>query len=215
MLTLKETGYIALNPNVEILDIARILGYQTDQSQSSLELDWSGSRYIALNPDVEILDIARILGYQTDQSQSSLELDCERTGNMEKLKINYLEVPWVSEINFLNKLSHPNIVQYYGSEPGEKALSVYLEYVSGGSIHKLLPEYGPFNDPVIQSYTRHIVSGLAYLHGRNTVHKDVKGVNILVDPNVCTAGWLRVGYDTAIPSSQNKSKLKNSIMPTF
>ncbi|KAK7244145.1 hypothetical protein RIF29_38963 [Crotalaria pallida] len=31
-------------------------------------------------------------------------------------------------------------------------------------------EYGPFNDPVIQSYTRHIA-------------RDVKGVNILVDPN--------------------------------
>ena len=54
---------------------------------------------------------------------------------------------------------------------GEEALSVYLEYVSGGSIHKLLQEYGPFKEPVIQNYTRQIVSGLAYLHGRNTVHR--------------------------------------------
>lgn len=53
----------------------------------------------------------------------------------------------------------------------DDALSVYLEYVSGGSIHKLLQEYGPFNEPVIQNYTRQIVSGLAYLHGRNTVHR--------------------------------------------
>lgn len=54
---------------------------------------------------------------------------------------------------------------------GEEALSVYLEYVSGGSIHKLLQEYGPFKEPVIQNYARQIVSGLAYLHGRNTVHR--------------------------------------------
>ncbi|XP_047315771.1 mitogen-activated protein kinase kinase kinase 3-like [Impatiens glandulifera] len=87
------------------------------------------------------------------------------------------------EINLLNKLSHPNIVQYYGSEMGDATLSVYLEYVSGGSIHKLLQEYGPFKEPVIQSYTRQILSGLAYLHGRNTVHRDIKGANILVDPN--------------------------------
>ncbi|KAL4632572.1 hypothetical protein ACB092_04G061100 [Castanea dentata] len=87
------------------------------------------------------------------------------------------------EINLLNQLSHPNIVRYYGSELGEEALSVYLEYVSGGSIHKLLQEYGPFKEPVIQNYTRQIVSGLAYLHGRNTVHRDIKGANILVDPN--------------------------------
>ncbi|XVF16976.1 hypothetical protein REPUB_Repub10bG0077200 [Reevesia pubescens] len=86
------------------------------------------------------------------------------------------------EINLLSQLSHPNIVRYYGSELGEEALSVYLEYVSGGSIHKLLQEYGAFKEPVIQNYTRQLLSGLAYLHGRNTVHRDIKGANILVDP---------------------------------
>ncbi|KAL6523085.1 hypothetical protein OROHE_016380 [Orobanche hederae] len=87
------------------------------------------------------------------------------------------------EIALLSRLSHANIVQYYGSHLNEERLSVYLEYVSGGSIHKLLQEYGPFGEPVIQNYTRQILSGLAYLHGRNTVHRDIKGANILVDPN--------------------------------
>uniref|UniRef100_A0A7N0RHZ0 mitogen-activated protein kinase kinase kinase n=1 Tax=Kalanchoe fedtschenkoi TaxID=63787 RepID=A0A7N0RHZ0_KALFE len=86
------------------------------------------------------------------------------------------------EINLLSKLSHPNIVRYYGSEMSEETLSVYLEYVSGGSIHKLLQEYGAFKEPVIQNYARQIVSGLVYLHGRNTLHRDIKGANILVDP---------------------------------
>ncbi|XP_020580434.1 mitogen-activated protein kinase kinase kinase 3 [Phalaenopsis equestris] len=87
------------------------------------------------------------------------------------------------EINLLCQLSHPNIVQYYGSELADDTLSVYLEYVSGGSIHKLLQEYGSFGEPVIKNYTAQILSGLAYLHGRNTVHRDIKGANILVDPN--------------------------------
>eukprot|EP00257_Ricinus_communis_P017032 XP_015575371.1 mitogen-activated protein kinase kinase kinase 3 [Ricinus communis] len=65
----------------------------------------------------------------------------------------------------------------------EDKLSVYLEYVSGGSIQKLLNEYGPFSEPVIRSYTKQILCGLAYLHRRNTVHRDIKGANILVDPN--------------------------------
>jgi len=87
------------------------------------------------------------------------------------------------EIDMLRQLSHPNIVQYHGSDLTDDALSIYLEYVSGGSIHKLLREYGPFKEPVIRNYTGQILSGLAYLHGRNTVHRDIKGANILVGPN--------------------------------
>ncbi|CAL4981379.1 unnamed protein product [Urochloa decumbens] len=87
------------------------------------------------------------------------------------------------EIVLLSQLSHPNIVQYYGSDLSNETLSVYLEYVSGGSIHKLLQEYGPFGETVLRNYTAQILSGLAYLHGRNTVHRDIKGANILVDPN--------------------------------
>jgi serine/threonine protein kinase len=53
----------------------------------------------------------------------------------------------------------------------DESLSICLEYVSGGSIHKLLREYGSFKEPVIRNYTGQILAGLAYLHGRNTVHR--------------------------------------------
>ncbi|PWZ20797.1 Mitogen-activated protein kinase kinase kinase 3 [Zea mays] len=87
------------------------------------------------------------------------------------------------EVDMLTQLTHQNIVQYYGSELTDEALSIYLEYVSGGSIDKLLKDYGPFKEPVIRNYTKQILSGLAYLHGRKTVHRDVKGANVLVGPN--------------------------------
>ncbi|WOL00076.1 mitogen-activated protein kinase kinase kinase YODA-like isoform X1 [Canna indica] len=87
------------------------------------------------------------------------------------------------EICLLSRLRHPNIVQYYGCEMIDDKLYVYLEYVSGGSIHKLLQEYGPLGETAIRSYTQQILSGLAYLHAKNTVHRDIKGANILVDPN--------------------------------
>jgi len=80
----------------------------------------------------------------------------------------------------LRQLSHPNIVQYYGSNLADDALSIYLEYVSEGSIHKLLREYGPFKESTIRYFTAQILSGLAYLHEGRTVHRDIKGANILV-----------------------------------
>jgi len=84
------------------------------------------------------------------------------------------------EIGLLRQLSHPNIVQYYGSNLADDALSIYLEYVSEGSIHKLLREYGPFKESTIRYFTAQILSGLAYLHEGRTVHRDIKGANILV-----------------------------------
>ncbi|XP_004503703.1 mitogen-activated protein kinase kinase kinase YODA isoform X1 [Cicer arietinum] len=87
------------------------------------------------------------------------------------------------EIALLSQLRHPNIVQYYGSETVDDKLYIYLEYVSGGSIYKLLQEYGQLGEIAIRNYTRQILSGLAYLHAKNTVHRDIKGANILVDPN--------------------------------
>ncbi|XP_010533654.1 PREDICTED: mitogen-activated protein kinase kinase kinase YODA isoform X2 [Tarenaya hassleriana] len=87
------------------------------------------------------------------------------------------------EIALLSRLRHPNIVQYYGSETIDDKLYIYLEFVSGGSIYKLLQEYGQFGENAIRNYTHQILSGLAYLHGKKTVHRDIKGANILVDPH--------------------------------
>ncbi|GER33060.1 protein kinase superfamily protein [Striga asiatica] len=87
------------------------------------------------------------------------------------------------EILLLSRLRHPNIVQYYGSEMLDNKLYIYLEYVSGGSVHKILQDYGQLGEAAIRSYTQQILSGLAYLHAKNTIHRDIKGANILVDPN--------------------------------
>ncbi|CAA0820487.1 Mitogen-activated protein kinase kinase kinase YODA [Striga hermonthica] len=87
------------------------------------------------------------------------------------------------EVALLSRLHHPNIVQYYGSDMVDDKLYIYLEYVSGGSIHKILQEYGQLGEAAIRSYTQQILSGLAYLHAKNTIHRDIKGANILVDPN--------------------------------
>lgn len=86
------------------------------------------------------------------------------------------------EINVLSQLKHPNIVQYYGSEIVEDRFYIYLEYVHPGSINKYIREHcGAITESVVRCFTRHILSGLAYLHSTKTIHRDIKGANLLVD----------------------------------
>ncbi|KAK4759110.1 hypothetical protein SAY87_020411 [Trapa incisa] len=86
------------------------------------------------------------------------------------------------EIKVLSCLKHPNIVQYYGSEIIEDRFYIYLEYVHPRSIDKYVREHcGAITESVVRSFTRHILSGLAYLHSKKTIHRDIKGANMLVD----------------------------------
>ncbi|KAJ4868360.1 mitogen-activated protein kinase kinase kinase 5 [Raphanus sativus] len=87
------------------------------------------------------------------------------------------------EIKLLSNLQHPNIVQYYGSETVDDRFFIYLEYVHPGSINKYIRDHGggTMTESVVRNFTRHILSGLAYLHSKKTVHRDIKGANLLVD----------------------------------
>ncbi|XP_030440844.2 mitogen-activated protein kinase kinase kinase 5 isoform X1 [Syzygium oleosum] len=86
------------------------------------------------------------------------------------------------EIKVLSRLKHPNIVQYYGSEIVEDRFYIYLEYVHPGSINKYVRDHcGAITESVVRNFTRHILSGLAYLHSKKTIHRDIKGANLLVD----------------------------------
>ena len=85
------------------------------------------------------------------------------------------------EVDLLSRLQHPNIVRYVGIARDDDALYIFLEYVPGGSIASLLDRFGAFEESVAAVYASQIAVGLAYLHSQRTVHRDVKGANILVE----------------------------------
>ncbi|KAK7064298.1 MAP kinase [Favolaschia claudopus] len=85
------------------------------------------------------------------------------------------------ESETLKVLDHPNIVQYLGFEETPTHLSIFLEYVPGGSIGSCLLKHGRFDEDVTKSFTSQILAGLEYLHSKGILHRDLKSDNILVE----------------------------------
>ncbi|KAL8764199.1 MAG: hypothetical protein Q9184_000168 [Pyrenodesmia sp. 2 TL-2023] len=85
------------------------------------------------------------------------------------------------EIDLLRDLQHKNIVQYLGSNSDDEHFNIFLEYVPGGSVAGMLNSYGQLQEPLIRSFVRQILDGLSYLHGKDIIHRDIKGANVLVD----------------------------------
>uniref|UniRef100_A0A3B5MID6 Mitogen-activated protein kinase kinase kinase 3 n=1 Tax=Xiphophorus couchianus TaxID=32473 RepID=A0A3B5MID6_9TELE len=87
------------------------------------------------------------------------------------------------EIQLLKNLHHERIVQYYGClrDHNEKTLTIFMEYMPGGSVKDQLKAYGALTENVTRKYTRQILEGMSYLHSNMIVHRDIKGANILRD----------------------------------
>ena len=85
------------------------------------------------------------------------------------------------EIDTMQHLDHDNIVQYLGCERKEYSISIFLEYIAGGSVGSCLRKHGKFEESVVSSLTRQTLAGLAYLHREGILHRDLKADNILLD----------------------------------
>jgi len=104
-----------------------------------------------------------------------------RSAGQDKDKMREMVKALDSEIDTMQHLDHVNIVQYLGCERKEYSISIFLEYISGGSVGSCLRKHGKFEESVVSSLTRQTLGGLAYLHHEGILHRDLKADNILLD----------------------------------
>eukprot|EP00960_Hanusia_phi_P035209 751544-Hanusia_phi.AAC.3 len=87
---------------------------------------------------------------------------------------------FMREMNTLRLLRHNHIVQYKGSCVRDGKLCVLMEFCDGGSIACILSRFGALSDRLAARYTRHILSGLDYLHRHCIVHRNITCSTCLV-----------------------------------
>ncbi|KAJ1719504.1 mitogen-activated protein kinase kinase kinase [Coemansia erecta] len=111
-----------------------------------------------------------------------------------------------TEVELLKDLDHDNVVQLLGFEVAGGVMSMFLEYVSGGTVQSLVQQHGPLPEPVVHSFVAQILAGLEYLHGCAIVHRDIKGANILVDhAGVCKISDFGVSRRSTDPHATLKA----------
>uniref|UniRef100_A0A3Q2XVQ6 Mitogen-activated protein kinase kinase kinase 22 n=1 Tax=Hippocampus comes TaxID=109280 RepID=A0A3Q2XVQ6_HIPCM len=114
-------------------------------------------------------------GRELAAKQVPFDPDCQDTSK----EVNALEC----EIQLLKNLRHERIVQYYGClrDMEQRKLTIFVEFMPGGSIKDQLKAYGALTEKVTRRYSRQILQGVSYLHSNMIVHRDIKGANILRD----------------------------------
>lgn len=105
----------------------------------------------------------------------------QKIAGQDKDKMKDMVAALDQEIDTMQHLEHPNIVQYLGCERKEFSISIFLEYISGGSVGSCLRKNGKFEESLVRSLTRQTLAGLAYLHNEGVLHRDLKADNILLD----------------------------------
>jgi len=96
----------------------------------------------------------------------------------------------------LCRFSHPNIVQFIGVTEKNDDIYIVTEYVAGGNLRQFLKDKKvdlPWELRI--QIAIDIASGMAFLHSKNVIHRDLKSKNILVEDNwrvkVCDFGFAR------------------------
>ena len=99
------------------------------------------------------------------------------------------------EMNSLQKLTHPNLVSYFGMSQskclGGKGLkvSIFQEFVRGMNLSSYLKDNIPLDLSTLRKYMISVLEVLNYVHNQNIVHRNLRDTSIYIESN----GTIKVG----------------------
>ena len=87
------------------------------------------------------------------------------------------------EMDLGRRVNHPNVVRTFAAGDLEEVHYLSLEYVPGKTVRQVVNENGPLQFGDAARIFADVAGGLAYIHERGLVHRDVKPANVMVRPD--------------------------------
>ncbi|XP_014740333.1 PREDICTED: myosin light chain kinase, smooth muscle-like isoform X3 [Sturnus vulgaris] len=96
-----------------------------------------------------------------------------------------------AEVELMNLLHHPRLVQCLDAFQGPTELVMVMEYVAGGELfERIVDDDFEHTEPSSAQYVQQILEGLQFMHGQAIVHLDLKPENIVcVSPG---SHWIKI-----------------------
>lgn len=62
-------------------------------------------------------------------------------------------------------------LRFLGTSMEDHVVSIFMQFVPGGTISSLLSRFGAFEERVFQRFTLQVVDGVNYLHDNGVIHR--------------------------------------------
>ena len=96
-----------------------------------------------------------------------------------KDKSKLSKITTLSKLEKLIRLSHPNVVKIFDVHQEEDTIWIIMEFCEHGDLNKFLQNRTLTQEQMLDVMIQ-LAQGVAYLHGNNIIHRDIKPLNILV-----------------------------------
>uniref|UniRef100_A0A3Q3BAL8 Myosin, light chain kinase 5 n=1 Tax=Kryptolebias marmoratus TaxID=37003 RepID=A0A3Q3BAL8_KRYMA len=84
------------------------------------------------------------------------------------------------EIELMNFLHHPKLVQCLGAYDHKPEMVMVMEFIAGGELfERIVDDNFEHTEPASVRYMQQILEGISYMHQQNIVHLDLKPENIV------------------------------------
>ncbi|XP_072048657.1 protein-tyrosine kinase 6-like [Amphiura filiformis] len=84
-----------------------------------------------------------------------------------------------SEIEFLKRLDHKNIVKYYDTVLEKEHVVIVTEFAAKGSLYDYLKDKDKLPEHLLHRWIFHLARGVNYLKKHDVAHRDLKSHNCI------------------------------------